>query len=365
MKGAPALSLFLAANGLQIVLLVVLVVLGVVVVLALVGGLVIFLRRATPEETSVLEESAATVESTAPPPPVPAPAAPGDGFGPGPPVPPPVDEAQPPSPPTPPDEGVPEATAEPQPLPVEAGAAPPQEAREQAPGVQTPAPISPTQTPDDVDERSPAELAAAAQAAEAGDAHEPARDNGASPAGAIQHEGAIGPPRPLPLAHTAPPDPARLRMLGLTLGILTDRMRREHPPQLGTALARLVDSDQEAARSQLSTLALSLLGEDEDPSGSDSQLSLFLEDALEGEVRRGFSFSSMPEFQQALSAVAPHLREKLQTIVWARNADSVAVLTTEDVEALERVAVAMATALMIDTSYDLRRLPDQAPPGQA
>lgn len=350
MNGAPALSLFLAANGLQIVLLVVLVVLGVAVVLALLGGLVIFLRRATPpEESSTAVESSATVESTAPPPPVPAPASPGDAFGAPPPVPPPVDGAKPPPPPP----------------PVEAEAAPAGEAQEQVPGVHAPAPISPTQTPDDVDERSAAELAAAAQAAEAAETHDPARDNGASPAGAIQHEGAIGPPRPLPLARTAPPDPARLRMLGLTLGILTDRMRREHPPQLGTALARLVDSDQEAARSQLSTLALSLLGEDEEPSGGDSQLSLFLEEALEGEVRRGFSFSSMPEFQQALSAIAPELREKLQTIVWARNADSVAVLTTEDVEALERVAVAMATALMIDTSYDLRRPPDQAAQGHA
>lgn len=219
-------------------------------------------------------------------------------------------------------------------------------------GASTPGRPSLTQTPDDVDRRSPADLAAAAQAAEA-----------ALPEGSTA---ATGPGRPLPAASaTAPPDPARLRMLGLTLGMLTERMRRPHSPQLGTALVRLVDSEGEAARSQLSTLALSLMGEDDDPAAGDGQLSLFLEEALDSEIARGFSFSSMPEFQQALSAVAPELREKLRTVVWARNADSVAILTTEDVEALERVAVAMATALMIDTAYDVRRVGDQAHSGRA
>ncbi|MFZ0217912.1 MAG: hypothetical protein WAM30_18425, partial [Candidatus Dormiibacterota bacterium] len=160
--------------------------------------------------------------------------------------------------------------------------------------------------------------------------------------------GAISPTHPAP-------DPARLRLLGLTLGMLTERTRREQPPQLGTALARLVDDDQDAARRQLTTLALSLLGEDQEPSRGEQQLSLFLEEALNGEVAHGFSFGSMPEFKQALGAVSPELREKLETIVWARNADSVTMLTTEDVEALERVAVAMATALILDTSYGLRR----------
>lgn len=378
MTSVLALSLLLATSGLQTALVVILVILGVLVVLAMVGGLVVFLRRRTPGENLVTpDESSATVESTAPAPSASAPAArgagsgplpvPGDAFAPRPPVPPPVDGPQPQPPAMPEPEVVPPP---PQPPPVEAevvpppGGPPPGTGTE-APGAQAPAPISPTQTPDDVDHRSPAELAAAAQAAEAGEGNQAAPDNGAGPAGALQHEGAIGPPRPVPLAHTAPPDPARLRMLGLTLGILTERMRREHPPQLGTALARLVDSDQEAARSQLSTLALSLLGEDEEPSGSDGQLSLFLEEALAGEVRRGFSFSSMPEFQQALTAVAPELHEKLQTIVGARTADSVAVLTTEDVEALERMAVAMASALMLETSYDLRRLPGESAPDPA
>ena len=327
MGGAPTPSLLLAASSLQIVLIAVLVILGALVVAAILGVLVVFLRRGTPAVTGLPTPSAGRTPLAAGA--VDLPAAP-------PPVPPAVIG-----------------------LPVTVGA-PPEAAATAPPREDQPVPVSSTQTPEDVDERSPAELAAAAQAAEAADDHVRASSNGSGPRGAIQHDGAIGPPRPLTLARTAPPDPARLRLLGLTLGILTERLRREHPPQLGTALARLVDSDQEAARSQLSTLALSLLGEDEDPSTDDGQLSLFLEEALDGEVARGFSFSSMPEFQQALGAVAPELREKLQTIVWARNADSVAILTTDDVEALERVAVAMATALMIDTSYDLRRLPDAA-----
>ena len=226
----------------------------------------------------------------------------------------------------------------------------------------TPA-ISTTQTPDDVDHRSPADLAAAAQAAAAAEDRDLALARSSPPGVGMQPELAVGPPRPN--AAPAPPDPARLRMLGLTLGMLTERMRREHPPQLGTALARLVDSDQEGARAQLSTLALSLLGEDEEPATGDGQLGLFLEEAVAGEMQRGFSLTSMPEFQQALSAVAPELHEKLQTIVWARNADSVAILTTEDVEALERVAMAMATALILDTSYDVRRLPGEAPSGRS
>ncbi|MGH7910908.1 MAG: hypothetical protein ACREQM_20090, partial [Candidatus Dormibacteraceae bacterium] len=221
-----------------------------------------------------------------------------------------------------------------------------------------PVAASPTQTPADVDERTPAELAAAAQEAEAAEEARAAAETGETAASQpARQEVAIGPPRPLSLAPAAAPDPARLRLLGLTLGMLTERMRRESPPQLGTALARLVDSDQEAARAQLTTLALSLLGEDQEPSGGDGQLSLFLEEALEGEVARGFSFSSMPEFQQALGAVAPELRTKLETIVWAGKAGSVGILTTDDVETLERVAVAMATALILDTSYDVRRSP--------
>ncbi len=329
MNGAPTLSVLSAASGLESVLVVVLVILAIVVVFAILGSLVMFLRRRPSDEPAeVLDGSGdrppVTQTTTSVPAPEPAPAAP---------------EA---------------TTTEPPPAPTPEAPAPA--------GTPVARPSSTTQTPADVDQRSPAELAAAAQVAAAAEEREATADAGAPPGAAIQPQVTVGPPRPAGPA-TAP-DPARLRMLGLTLGMLTERMRREHPPQLGTALARLVDTDQEGARAQLSTLALSLLGEDEEPSTGDAQLSLFLEEALEGEAERGFSLSSMPEFQQALAAVAPELHEKLQTIVWARNADSVAILTTEDVEALERVAMAMATALMLDTSYDVRRLPGQAPPGR-
>lgn len=225
------------------------------------------------------------------------------------------------------------------------------------PEVTVAAPLSPTQTPDDVDERSPTELAAAAQAAEAAEAAEAQEPPPPAPSGLVR--------APLAPAPKPPPDPARLRLLGLTLGMLTERMRREHPAQLGTALARVAGTDQEAARAQLSTLALSLLGEDQEASAGDGQLTAFLEESLAHEVQRGFSFSSMPEFQQALSGISPQLREKLQTIVWAGNADSVTILDAGDVEALERVAVAVATALVLDTSYDLRRPSGDDPPGDA
>lgn len=288
--------------SLQTVLLLVLLILAALVVGGLLGGLVVLARhgaRETQEEPSPAAE--------APPPPPPA-----------------------------------EPEPRPQPL---------------YPKVTVAAPLSPTQTPDDVDERSPAELAAAAQAAEAAEAAEAQVPPPPAPAGLV---GAPQAPAPKP-----PPDPARLRLLGLTLGMLTERMRREHPAQLGTALARVAGTDQEAARAQLSTLALSLLGEDQEASAGDGQLSAFLEESLAHEVQRGFSFSSMPEFQQALSGISPQLREKLQTIVWAGNADSVTILDAGDVEALERVAVAVATALVLDTSYDLRRPSGDDPPGDA
>jgi hypothetical protein len=429
MNGAPALSLVLAANSLESVLVVVLVILAALVVIAIVGALVMLMRRRRPDE------SAARVASTAPVPPLAPPPAPAvslagarDEFAPRPPVGPPAStpapvslesptsSLEPPATTAEPQATTPQAqpaaspamtesaesaqpettrSAAPEPASAAAGSGQPEPADSTGPArpeppdvapvklqvvppLATPAPeaeqegsgepavpqaISTTQTPDDVDHRSPAELAAAAQAAGAAEDRDETADGGSQAGVAMQPGPVVGPPRPIVPA--APPDPARLRMLGLTLGMLTERMRREHPPQLGTALARLVDSDQEGARSQLSTLALSLLGEDEEPSTGDGQLGLFLEEAVEGEMQRGFSLTSMPEFQQALSAVAPELHEKLQTIVWARNADSVAILTTEDVEALERVAMAMATALILDTSYDVRRLPGEAPSGRS
>jgi hypothetical protein len=153
------------------------------------------------------------------------------------------------------------------------------------------------------------------------------------------------------LIEHSPPNPSRLRLLGLVLGMLTEQTRRERPPQLGTAIARLADGDQEMARTRLSTLALALMGEDQSDTSGESQLGDFLAEVLEGELANGLSFSSMPEFQQALAAVAPELRRKLDTIVWSRNADAVNMLTEDDVEILERVAVAMATAHVIDTTY--------------
>lgn len=155
-------------------------------------------------------------------------------------------------------------------------------------------------------------------------------------------------------------EPPRLRLLGLVLGLLVEQTRGDAPPpQLGTAIARLADGDEDAARSRLSTLALTLMGEDQASKDGEEQLASFLNGVLEGELSHGLSFSSMPEFQQALGAVSPDLRRKLDTIVWSRNADSVNILTPEDIQALEQVAVAMATALVIDTSYR-RRLPDEA-----
>ena len=228
-----------------------------------------------------------------------------------------------------------------------------------------------TQTPDDVDERSPEELAAAAleqdPSGAASTSEVPPQGtadsklSGRDPSADLEQAPDAGAPGSLAPGRstgqsdldTARPRPeaARLRLLGLALGMLTERTGREQPPQLGTALARLVDDDQEAARRQVSTLALSLLGEDQQSGAGERQLSLFLDDALDTELSQGFSFSAMPEFQQALNAVSPALREKLETIIWTRNADSVNLLTMEDVETLERVAVAMATALILDTSY--------------
>jgi hypothetical protein len=163
------------------------------------------------------------------------------------------------------------------------------------------------------------------------------------------------------LVEQPPPDPSRLRLLGLILGLLTERARTDQPPQLGTAIARLADGDHEMAHARLSTLALALMGEDQANQEKDSQLGDFLSDVLEGELASGLSFSSMPEFQQALAAVPTALRRKLDTIVWSRNADAVNMLTKEDVEVLERVAVAMATAHVIDTSYRGRIAEEEDP----
>jgi hypothetical protein len=163
------------------------------------------------------------------------------------------------------------------------------------------------------------------------------------------------------LVEQTAPDPARLRLLGLVLGLLSEQTRHGQPPQLGTAIARLADGDQEEARSRLSTLSLALMGEDQEDDDGEVQLGAFLTEVLEGELAHGLAFSSMPEFQQALNGVSPDLRRKLDTIVWSRNADAINMLGEEDVEALERVAVAMATALVIDTSYRTRVAGDEAP----
>jgi hypothetical protein len=201
--------------------------------------------------------------------------------------------------------------------------------------------------------------------AETGDAT-PQSEAGAGEAEADRETPPVGPLAPLSarpddvpqpfrpgvgLVESGPPDPARLRLLGLVLGLLAEHTRQEQPPQLGTAIARLGDGDQDMARSRLSTLSLTLMGEDQASPEGEEQLRRFLTDVLEGELSHGLAFSSMPEFQQALNGVSPDLRRKLDTIVWSRNADSVSMLNDNDVEALERVAVAMATALVIDTTY--------------
>jgi hypothetical protein len=80
-------------------------------------------------------------------------------------------------------------------------------------------------------------------------------------------------------------------------------------------------------------------------------------------MANGFGFSTMPEFQQALNAVTPELRHRLETIVWSRNADAINILTAEDVEVLERVAVAMTAALILDTTYGGRPAQEDAEDG--
>jgi hypothetical protein len=200
-----------------------------------------------------------------------------------------------------------------------------------------------------VDERDPAELAQAAAAAE--------EEAEAIPAGPGEEARELAPVSETPseLLVASSPDPSRLRLLGLVLGLLTERTRQEQPPQLGTALARLGDGDQERAQAQLSTLSLTLMGEDQLTEEGEQQLSEFLSEVLGGEMANGFGFSTMPEFQQALNAVTPELRHRLDTIVWSRNADAINILTAEDVEVLERVAVAMTAALILDTTYGGRR----------
>lgn len=218
-----------------------------------------------------------------------------------------------------------------------------------------------TITPEGVDERDPAELAQAAAAAEA-DAEAAAPSAPGEP-GEPGRELASVPDTPSELVMAASPDPSRLRLLGLVLGLLTERTRQEQPPQLGTALARLGDGDQERARAQLSTLSLTLMGEDQLGDEGEEQLSEFLSEALGGEMANGFGFSTMPEFQQALNAVTPELRHRLDTVVWSRNADAINILTPEDVEVLERVAVAMTAALILDTTYGGRRTEEEAEDG--
>lgn len=215
-----------------------------------------------------------------------------------------------------------------------------------------------TMTPEGVDERDPAELAQAAAAAEA-----QAEDR---PAAAPSEQGqdlAPVPDTPSELVMASSPDPSRLRLLGLVLGLLTERTREEQPPQLGTALARLGDGDQERARAHLSTLSLTLMGEDQLSEEGEAQLSEFLGEVLGGEMANGFGFSTMPEFQQALNAVTPELRHRLDTIVWSRNTDAINILTAEDVEVLERVAVAMTAALILDTTYGGRPAQEDAEDG--
>jgi hypothetical protein len=215
-----------------------------------------------------------------------------------------------------------------------------------------------TMTPEGVDERDPAELAQAAAAAEAQAEDQPA----AAPSEQGQDLAPV-PDTPSELLMASSPDPSRLRLLGLVLGLLTERTRQEQPPQLGTALARLGDGDQERARAQLSTLSLTLMGEDQLSEEGEAQLSEFLGDVLGGEMANGFGFSTMPEFQQALNAVTPELRHRLDTIVWSRNADAINILTAEDVEVLERVAVAMTAALILDTTYGGRPAQEDAEDG--
>lgn len=215
-----------------------------------------------------------------------------------------------------------------------------------------------TITPEGVDERDPAELAQAAAEAEA--ETEAGAEAAAQSAPGERRELAPVPDTPSELVMASSPDPSRLRLLGLVLGLLTERTRQEQPPQLGTALARLGDGDQERARAQLSTLSLTLMGEDQLGDEGEQQLSEFLSEVLGGEMANGFGFSTMPEFQQALNAVTPELRHRLDTVVWSRNADAINILTAEDVEVLERVAVAMTAALILDTTYGGRRAEEEA-----
>jgi hypothetical protein len=214
-----------------------------------------------------------------------------------------------------------------------------------------------TLTPDGVDELDPAVLAEAAAGETEGGVKE---DQTEQTENEEEQAGALSPLRDasseLVLAST--PDPSRLRLLGLVLGLLTERTRQEQPPQLGTALARLGDGDQDRARAQLSTLSLTLMGEDQLNEHGEQQLSEFLSDVLGGEMANGFGFSTMPEFQQALNAVTPELRHRLDTVVWSRNADAINILTPDDVEVLERVAVAMTAALILDTTYGGRLTDD-------
>lgn len=343
-NGATLRSAGMTTSTLAIVLVGAVVVAG-----AIAGGVVLMVRRGP----------RGRAEAELVPPPAPAPqAGPPPGLPDGPPAPqappPPGSPAQAQSHPAPPAVGapatpdLPELVAQPK---VPGGW------RSVLAGYAAPADPA-TITPEGVDERDPAELAQAAAAAEA---DEEAVSAPAQP----EQELAPVPDTPSELVVASSPDPSRLRLLGLVLGLLTERTRQEQPPQLGTALARLGDGDQERARAQLSTLSLTLMGEDQLSEEGEHQLSEFLGEVLGGEMANGFGFSTMPEFQQALNAVTPELRHRLDTIVWSRNADAINILTAEDVEVLERVAVAMTAALILDTTYGGRRTDEDAGGGDA
>jgi EmrB/QacA subfamily drug resistance transporter len=156
----------------------------------------------------------------------------------------------------------------------------------------------------------------------------PLRRSTGAEAGAEQ--AAVEPEAGTPVAEPALADPepvpqSRTRLLGMVLALATDQLRRGDRPQLRSVVTRLGGGDEGRGRQRLRTMAVELAGDDD---GETDELGDLLVQAFE-ELPGG-------------------LRRRMRSV--AAGSEDELVLLPGDVEAMERLALTVAAALLVDLS---------------
>lgn len=152
------------------------------------------------------------------------------------------------------------------------------------------------------------------------------------------------------LGQLDPEDRGRTRTLGIMVGLLADAASRgDRTPVLNDGIARLGDGDRERGIRHLRAIALALVGESIPLDGSTPDaLFRLLTEIDAGRTGRMVAHDPRAEFERAVQSAPPEVWTKLRMVARREDGHEACVLTPDDVAVVERLAVPLAAALLVD-----------------